>query len=437
MIPSCPANQSGQPGYGEAMQAGDASPPTLLASAPERGAGAHSPVVIVGGGFGGLYTALALASRAGHPPLLLIEPNERFLFLPLLYELLSGELRAWEIAPRYDALLAGPGVGWLRDRVHSVNTAARVVRTATGREVPYSALVLATGSSENTDAVPGAARHALTFRSLADVARLGEVVRELGRRESPLQRLAIVGAGPTGVELACKVADLLRGACVVELIEQGDQVLPRSRAFNREQALSALRRRDVRLRLRTRVEAVEADRLTLLLPEGATGPTSTHTASAKEELPVRAVIWTAGLRFQPPPLVPPAPAEPSGRLRCHPDLRLEGHEEVFVVGDLAALPGNGADPSSLPPASAQVAFQQAAVAARNVMHALAGDPLEPFVWQDLGEMLSLGKGEATLTGGGLTLAGAPAFALRRLAYLTRLPGLPQQLRGAAGWLAEA
>jgi NADH dehydrogenase len=389
-------------------------------------------VVIVGGGFGGLYTALALASLAGHPPVLLIEPNERFLFLPLLYELLSGELRAWEIAPRYDSLLAGPGVGWLQDRVLSVNTDTRTVRTAAGRELPYSALVLATGSTENTFAVPGASRHALTFRSLGDVSRLTEVLRALGRCESPLQRLAIVGAGPTGVELACKVADLLQGACVVELIEQGDQVLPRSRAFNREQALSALRRRDVRLRLRTRVDAVEADRLTLRLPNEARSG-----ASTTEELPVRAVIWTAGLRFQPPHLVPPAPAEPSGRLRCHPDLRLEGQDTVFVVGDLAAPSGSGSDPSSTPPASAQVAFQQAAVAARNVMHALAGDPLEPFAWQDLGEMLSLGKGEATLTGGGLTLAGSPAFALRRLAYLTRLPGLPQQLRGAVGWLVES
>ena len=160
-------------------------------------------------------------------------------------------------------------------------------------------------------------------------------------------------------------------------------------------------------------------------------------ALTSEELPVRAVIWTAGLRFQPPHLFPSPPVEASGRLRCHPDLRLEGQEDVFVVGDLAALSGAGLDPASAPPASAQVAFQQAPVAARNVMRALAGEPLEPFVWNDLGEMLSLGKGEASLTGGGLTLAGAPAFALRRLAYLTRLPGLPQQLRVAAGWLADS
>lgn len=414
------------------MHPGDPSTSTPSAPPDPIGTRGTLPVVIVGGGFGGLYTALALAALPHHPPLLLIEPNDRFLFLPLLYELLSDELRAWEIAPRYDSLLAGPGVGWLRDRVLSVDTEARELRTAAGRVVPYAALVLATGSTENTRAVPGASEHALTFRSLADVARLRQLLEELGRRERPLQRLAIVGAGPTGVELACKVADLLQGACVVELLEQGDQPLPHSRAFNREQALAALRRRDVRLRVHTRVEAVHADRLTLLPPAGAEGP-----SPAREELSVRGVIWTAGLRFHPPHLLPTPATERSGRLRCGPDLRLEGQANVFVVGDLASLAGVEPDPASAPPPTAQVAFQQAPVAARNVLRCLAGEPLQPFVWQDLGEMLSLGKGEATLTGAGLTLAGAPAFALRRLAYLTRLPGLPQQLRVAAGWLADS
>jgi NADH dehydrogenase len=378
-----------------------------------------------------LYTALALASQPNHPPLLLIEPNERFVFLPLLYELLSGELRAWEIAPSYDTLLAGCGVGWLQDRVVSVETDGRELSTAGGRHLRYSALVLATGSTENTAVVPGAASHALTFRSLADVDRLRVVLRDLLRRESPLQRLAIVGAGPTGVELACKVADILRGACVVELIEQGEQALAQSRAFNREQALSALRRRDVRLRLKTRVRAVRADALTLALPAAGDGAPSTT-----EELPVRAVVWTAGLRFQPPRLTPPAPMDASGRLRCQVDLRLEGTGDVFVVGDLASVSGVDSASATPPPPTAQVAFQQAPVAARNLMRALAGESLEPFVWKDLGEMLSLGQGEASLTGGGLTLAGAPAFALRRLAYLTRLPGLSQQVRAAAGWLAD-
>jgi NADH dehydrogenase len=224
---------------------------------------------------------------------------------------------------------------------------------------------------------------------------------------------------------------MLRGACVVELIEQGDLALPQSRAFNREQALAALHRRDVRLRLRTRVQAVLADRLTLTLPSGGEGVPPTT-----EDLPVRAVIWTAGLRFQPPRLTPSPSVEASGRLRCLPDLRLEGTRDVFVVGDLASVVAEDPESANPPPPTAQVAFQQAPVAARNVMRTLAGEPLDPFVWKDLGEMLSLGQGEACLTGSGLTLAGAPAFALRRLAYLTRLPGLSQQVRVAAGWLAD-
>lgn len=96
-------------------------------------------VVIVGGGFGGLYTALALAQRKNHPPVLLVEPNDRFLFLPLLYELLSGELRGWEIAPRYDGLLAGRGLAWLQDRVERIDAEHHQLHTAGAGPSPMAA----------------------------------------------------------------------------------------------------------------------------------------------------------------------------------------------------------------------------------------------------------------------------------------------------------
>ena len=395
-----------------------ANPPVL------DSAGSKARVVIVGGGFAGLYTALALAQKPGHPPILLIEPNERFLFLPLLYELLSGELRRWEIAPRYDRLLASQGVAWLKDRVTAIDTDRRRLRTASGQEHSYGRLVLATGSQLNTFGIPGVSEHALSFRSLEDVDRLQTLIETLRRDRRPLQRLAIVGAGASGVELACKVADLLDGAAVVELIEQGPTALAGCRAFNREQALLALQRRDVRLRTRTRVLGVEADRL-LLSHEGAGQP------DRQDSLPVSAVIWTAGFQVTPPPITPAPPQDSRGRLLCEPDLRLRSRNDVFVVGDLAA-PAD--DPGW--PATAQVAFQQATITAANLMRSLSGDPLQPFAWNDLGEMLSLGRGEACLTGSGLTLAGPAAYQLRRLAYLSRLPGLAHQVRVAAGWLAD-
>jgi NADH dehydrogenase len=377
---------------------------------------ANGPVVIVGGGFGGLYTALALAEQRDHPPLLLVEPQERFLFLPLLYELLSGELRRWEIAPRYDALLAGRGIAWLRDSVVRIDARSQSLDTAGGRTLTYDQLVLATGARSQSFGIPGVVEHALGFRTLADVERLQQLVQQLRQQRRPLQRIAIVGAGPSGVELACKLADLLEGAAVVELIEQGATLLPQARAFNREQASLALQRRDVRLRCHCRVLAVGSDQLRL------------ETGQGEEQLPVSAVVWTAGLAFQPPALEPTPQRERSGRLQVRETLQLLGQERIFAAGDLAALP-------DLAP-TAQVAFQQASCLAQNLMRGRRGEALHPFVFNDLGEMLSLGRGEASLVASGVTLAGPAAFQLRRLAYLTRLPGRSHQLRVAAGWLAD-
>ena len=401
-------------------------------SRPQKGAGLD-PIVIAGGGFGGLYTALALAEQPGHPPLVLIEPNDHFLFLPLLYELLSGELRRWQIAPGYQSLLAGKGIGWLRDKVDRIDTNSRQVHTGQGHTLTYSRLVLATGAGSDDFGVPGVQEHALGFRTLADVDRLQSVVRSL--REGPLvgQRLAIVGGGPSGVELACKLADMLGDRAGIELIEQGPSLLNGSRAFNREQGLLALQRRGVRIRCGTRVLAVHGGYLELV--PGGEGP----EGRSPETLAVAAVIWAAGLRCQPPALLPAPACDNRGRLLCGSDLRLQNHADIFVVGDLVAMQGApGAAPEEPVPAApttAQAAFQEAPVIAANIGHSLAGEPLENFAWKDLGEMLSLGLGEASLTGAGFTLAGPGAYQLRRLAYLARLPGLPLQIRVAAGWLA--
>lgn len=391
------------------------------------------PVVIVGGGFAGLYTALALSERRDHPPLLLIEPRDRFVFLPLLYELLSGEMRRWEVAPRYDELLAGRGVAWLQDRVDRIDAERSRVHTRGGRSLAYSRLVLAGGALGDTFGTPGAEQHGYAFRTLADVERLQGLIGQLRSSGRPLQRLAVVGAGASGVELACKLADLLREHAVVELIEQGEDLLPQARAFSRQEARRALERRDVRLRTRTRVLAVEADHLRLR------GPALEGAAAPETRLPVNAAIWTAGLSFRPPALTPEPDRDRLGRLHCESDLRLRGQRHIFVAGDLAHVPdrqqeaGEGAPPL---PATAQVAFQQATLLATNLMRSLADEPLQPFQWKDLGEMMSLGLGDACLTAAGLTLAGPAAARIRRLAYLSRMPGLPHQLRVAVGWLAE-
>jgi demethylphylloquinone reductase len=399
----------------------------MTETSPDQRAGSGRAVVIAGGGFGGLYTALALARRRNPPAILLVEPRERFVFQPLLYELLSEELRSWEVAPRYDSLLAGCGVAWLRDRVIHVDAQAQALRTEQGRDLSYARLVLATGSVPTSFGVPGVEDHAIGFHTLADVERLHDLVRQLRQKPRPLQRLVLVGAGPSGVELACKLADLLQGAAVLELIEQGPELLPLARSFNREQARSALLRRDVRLRTHTRVLAVEPGRIQLELNPGAAGDL------LREDLVVDGVIWTAGVRVNTPPVAPPAAVDGRGRLLCTSALEVREHPNLFALGDGAHI--EDADGAPLP-ATAQVAIQQADHLAANLQRSLAGEPLEPFLWHDLGEMISLGVGEASLTGLGLTLAGQVAYRIRQVTYLSRLPGRSHQLRVAAGWLSD-
>ncbi|MCP9840879.1 FAD-dependent oxidoreductase [Synechococcus sp. J7-Johnson] len=401
-------------------------PSRSQANPSQQAPGSTRPVLIAGGGFGGLYTALALASHRHHPPILLVEPQERFLFLPLLYELLSEELRGWEVAPRYDTLLASRGVAWLRDGISRIDASASCVITEQGRTLPYSRLVIATGSRGTSYGIPGVEELAIPFRSMADVERLQDLVQHLLGHPRPLQRLALVGAGPSGVELACKLADLLRGSTVIELIEQGADLLPQARAFNREQARSALLRRDIRLRTHTKVLALEPGRLELSL-------TAAEEGNSRETLLVDGVIWTAGVTVAPPPIEPAANLDDRGRLLCEPTLELQNNPGVFAIGDVAHV----ADADGAPlAATAQVAFQQADCLAENLLRSIEGEPLQPFLWKDLGEMISLGIGEASLTGLGLTLAGPAAYRIRQLTYLSRLPGLPHQLRVAAGWLSD-
>jgi len=397
-----------------------------------------APVVIAGGGFGGLTTALALAAQKQHPPILLIEPQERFLFLPLLYELLSGELRRWEVAPRYDALLAGRGVAWLRDRVSHIDSDSHSLRTDSGRQIAYGRLVLATGGRSDDFGIPGVAEHGLDFRSLADVERLQALLQQLKQRQRPLQRLVVVGAGPSGVELICKLADLLEGSTILELVEQGPELLPNGRSFNRDQARSALLRRDIHLRTGTRVERIDATGLELV--RGGVTPIAAADGSPdrqalppqRERLPADAVIWTAGMAANLPPISPAPERDRRGRVLCGGDLQVKGLSHVFSLGDGAV----GGDDQPPLPATAQVAYQQAQQLAANLLLSLADQPLQPFQWNDLGEMIGLGIGQASLTGLGLTLAGPAAFQIRQLAYLARMPGLSHQLRVAAGWLAD-
>jgi NADH dehydrogenase len=174
--------------------------------------------VILGGGFTGLYTALHL-SRSNYPrSVILIDREDRFRFRPLLYDYFSGQMGEPEVMPRFEDLLAGSGVRFIRDRVDTIDLHQRQVTLASGTSCPYSNLVIALGSVTGYFGVEGAREHAIPFRDAQDAIALDYRLRHCLERaiqtENPEERrkrltFAVVGGGPTGVELAATLADLL------------------------------------------------------------------------------------------------------------------------------------------------------------------------------------------------------------------------------------
>jgi NADH dehydrogenase len=382
-------------------------------------------IVILGGGFGGLYTALRLSQLPWEPTqkpeIVLVDQSDRFLFSPLLYELLTDELQTWEIAPPFAEILQGTGVRFYQAVVSGIDIDQQQVHLQNGPEISYDRLVLALGGETPLDLVPGATSYAYPFRTIADAYRLEERLRLLEESDTDKIRVAIVGAGYSGVELACKLADRIGQRGRFRLIEIADQILRTSPEFNREAAKKALEARGVFIDLETKIESIDKDTISL------------EYKNQIDTIPVDLVIWTVGTRVSPVVRALPLKQNQRGQITTTPTLQVPEHPEIFALGDLAdCVDAQGQQI----PATAQAAFQQADYTAWNIWASLTNRPLLPFQYQKLGEMLSLGVDNATLTGLGIKLDGPLAYLARRLAYLYRLPTLNHQLRVGFNWLVR-
>ncbi|MFB2891464.1 NAD(P)/FAD-dependent oxidoreductase [Aerosakkonemataceae cyanobacterium BLCC-F50] len=382
-------------------------------------------ICILGGGFGGLYTALRLDSlpweREEKPEIVLVDQSDRFVFTPLLYELLTGELQSWEIAPNFSEILRNTNIRFCQGVVSGIDLEQQRVQLQDNSEIPYDKLVLALGGDSPLDMVPGASAYAFPFRTLADAYRLEERLRLLEASDKDKIRVAIVGAGYCGVELACKLADRLGKRGRFRLIEQGNQILRTSPEFNRETALNVLNAKDIWIDLETTVDAIEPDSISLLYK------------GQIDTIPAELVIWTAGMRGSNLVKILPLQQNQRSQLTTTSTLQAIDRPEIFVLGDLADC--RDAEGQQVP-ASAQAAFQQSDFVAWNIWAALSDRPLLSFRYQNTGEMLILGTQEASLSSMGLQLNGQLAYTLRRLIYLSRMPNLNHQLRVGVNWIAN-
>ena len=382
-------------------------------------------ICIIGGGFGGLYTALRLSEldwqQEQKPEIVLIDKSDRFLFSPLLYELITGEMQTWEIAPPFEEILAHTGVIFYQKEVTGIDVNSQEIKILDSAPINYDKLVIAMGGKTPLDIVPGAIEHGIPFRTLQHAYRLEEKLRLLEEANPEKIRVTVVGGGYSGVELACKVADRLGEKGRIRIIDRGDKILKSSPEFNRQAATKALEQRKIWLDLDTEVERVEADSISLLYK------------GKLDIIPVDIVLWTVGNQVSQLITELPLEHDSEGLLITQPTLQVRGQDNIYALGDVANIKDAT---GQIVPATAQAAFQQSDYCAWNIWASLTHRPLLPFRYQPLGEMMTLGTDNATLAGLGLKLDGSLAYVARRLIYLYRLPTLKHQLTVGFNWITQ-
>ncbi|MGY6529195.1 MAG: NAD(P)/FAD-dependent oxidoreductase [Cyanobacterium sp.] len=382
-----------------------------------------SKILILGGGFGGLYTALRLQELdwgVNFPEITLVDKGDRFLFSPLLYELVTEEMQSWEVAPYYTELLEDSKINFIQDTVTGVNLQQKTVSLKSNDTLEYDRLVIAFGGTTPSQTVSGAKEYAIPFRTLDDAYTLKEKLRQLENSEQEKIRVAIVGGGYSGVELAVKIGDRLQERGKIRIIDRGDKILKKSPEFNRKAAEKALSDRKIWLDLETDITKIEENQISL------------QYKNVVDTIPVDLVLWTVGTK--PVKILDglSLPQNEQGKLTINQELQVENYPEIFALGDLVeSLDKDG----NILPSTAQVAFQQSDYCAWNIWASLEEKPLLPFRYQPLGEMIALGIDNATLSGLGISLDGGLAYLARRFVYLYRLPTAKHQLKVGLSWLS--
>ena len=389
-------------------------------------------IAIVGGGFGGLFTALGLA---GAGDVTLISSVNHFTFRPMLYEYLSGEVEAWHIAPHYSELI-NDQIDFINGKVASIDFGAREIAIE-GRAapLPYDVLVLAVGGVTNYWGIEGAEEHALPFREIADADALRQRMVDALDRVPPdaapqdarrALTFAVVGGGASGVELSTKMADLLRdafrrralqGEPRVLVVEMSKQVVPGMGDEIRVYVEDALKESRVEVHTETRVVRVTSE-----------GFVFEHNGEETEQQ-AAAVVWTAGVKVNPLVDKLDLDRDKRGIVLVEPTLQARSRAEVFVLGDIAYVP----DVTPTLTGTAQLAFQESGLAISNIKALLQGKPLKTKHYHELGEAVSLGTERAAILAEGHVIGGPLARQARFAMYTSRLPTWHHRLKVGASW----
>ncbi|WP_103668530.1 NAD(P)/FAD-dependent oxidoreductase [Pseudanabaena sp. BC1403] len=404
------------------------------------------PTLILGGGFTGLFTALHLSHQQYTTPTILIDREWNFIFKPLLYEFLSGEMNIQFIRHRYDDLLHKSGIAFIRDEVQSIDLQKRQVSLASGLHYTYSNLVLSLGSVAGYFGVKGARENALAFRTSEDAIalawKLRDCLQQATQTSEPQQKkslltIAILGAGCTGVELAATLADLLPdwysplGGDIADIrivvIQRGKQILKGDSDRLRQTAQEALQKRTISVDVMLETSVIE------IRPNVVVLKRNNRINDQIEELAAATIIWTTGIVIN--PLIdtlslPEGGRDKQGRLKLTDTLQLIDFPEVFAGGDCTVM-------EHPLPATAQVAYQQGAAIAHNLQALSEGHSPIAFEVGMRGTLMKLGLSDGVAEiYDRYEVKGNLGHLIRQAAYLQLLPTPARNFKATIEWLSD-
>ncbi|GAA4608596.1 NAD(P)/FAD-dependent oxidoreductase [Actinoallomurus liliacearum] len=414
-------------------------------------------VLIVGGGYVGMYTALRLHKKmrrelkSGELQITVVDPQSYMTYQPFLPEAAAGNIEARHVVVPLRRVL--PRATILNGRVTKIEHAKRQAwvqvvgstsaegdgseQVAETRMLSYDLLVFCPGSISRTLPIPGLAQCGIGFKTVGEAIYLrNQVLAQLDIAASTeleeVRRRALtfvfVGGGYAGVEALAELEDMARDACAYYpnvdasdmkwvLVEAGDRILPEVGPDMGRWTIEALRRRGIAIKLQTLLKSAEGHHVVL---------------SDGEEFDAGTLVWTAGVKPNPVVRRTDLPIDDKGRLKATAELTVEGVEGAFTAGDVAAVP-DLTKPGNLTAPNAQHAVRQAKVLGDNVLAALRGKALKPYKHAYAGSVASLGlhKGVAQIYG--VKLRGLLAWWLHRTYHLSRVPTVNRKARVTADW----
>ena len=402
-------------------------------------------ILILGGGFGGVYAAIQLEkmlARRGAVEICLVSRDNFFLFTPMLHEIAASDLEITNIVNPLRKLLRKVEV--LVGDVKQIDLPNKRVWISHGYhnhslQIDYDHLIIALGSITNFYDLPGLAGLAVAMKSLSDAIQLRtQIIRHLEEANSEcnlsdrqsLLTFIVAGGGFAGVETVAALNDFVRealpfypnlceGMLQVLLVHSGPVILPELGESLGRYSQEVLARRGVELRLNTRVKSMTEDRVFL---------------AGHLPIPCRTLVWTAGT--VPSPVISSLPcAKERGRIVVDQFLRVPDWPDVWAVGDCAFVP-DSRNPGKSHPPTAQHAIREGRVVAQNIAATLLGRPLKSFSFKTIGLLASIGRRTGVARVFGFNFSGFIAWWMWRTIYLSKLPGLDKKVRVAFDWTLD-